>query len=196
MDWIKTILNKHTKEDGTVDLVEANKEIDAEFPKNAVPKTDFNSKVEELKTANETLETLQKDNVDMKELQDTIIDYKEKIETLEADRIAEVNQLKLDQAIERQLNKFSAKNEKAVKALLDLKDVELNEDGSVKGLEDQLTALKESESYLFNVEEPPKDQKFKGALPGKQKQNEPGGAVDFSKMSYAEIDAYLKNTQS
>ena len=59
MDWIKTILNKHTKEDGTVDLVEANKEIDAEFPKNSVPKTDFNSKVEELKSANETLETLQ-----------------------------------------------------------------------------------------------------------------------------------------
>ncbi len=51
MDWIKSILEKHTKEDGTVDVAAANKEIDAEFPKR-VPKTDFNSKVEELRTAN------------------------------------------------------------------------------------------------------------------------------------------------
>ncbi|MFL2104138.1 phage scaffolding protein [Desemzia sp. FAM 23991] len=195
MDWIKTILNKHTKEDGTVDLVEANKEIDAEFPKNAVPKTDFNSKVEELKTANETLETLQKDNVDVKELQDTIVEYKEKVETLETERVAELKQMKLDQAVERQLNKFKAKNEKAVKALLELKKVELNEDGSIKGLEEQLNALKESDAYLFNIEEPPKDPNFKGAQPGSQKQNDSKEKVDFSKMSYAEIDTYLKNTK-
>ena len=58
MEWIKTILAKHLKEDGTLDLEAANKEIDAEFPKNAVPKEDFNSKVNELKSANDTINTL------------------------------------------------------------------------------------------------------------------------------------------
>lgn len=33
MEWIKSILEKHRKEDGTVDLDAANKEIDQEFPK-------------------------------------------------------------------------------------------------------------------------------------------------------------------
>ncbi|MFR0816543.1 MAG: hypothetical protein ACLSIL_19920 [Enterococcus casseliflavus] len=45
MEWIKEILSKHVGEDGKFDLDEATKEIKSEFPKNAVPKADFNDNV-------------------------------------------------------------------------------------------------------------------------------------------------------
>lgn len=65
MEWIKSILEKHRKEDGTVDLDAANKEIDQEFPKNAVPKDQYNNLSDSLKTAKDTIKSLEdktKDN--------------------------------------------------------------------------------------------------------------------------------------
>ena len=45
--------------------------------------------------------------------------------------------------------KSNPKNAKALKALLEIKNIKL-EDGKLTGLEDQLTALKESDGYLFD----------------------------------------------
>lgn len=38
MEWIKKIIEKHTGEDGKLNLAEAIKEINKEAPKNVVPK--------------------------------------------------------------------------------------------------------------------------------------------------------------
>ena len=50
------------------------------------------------------------------------------------------------------------KNHKAIKALLDMDKIKLDEEG-LKGLEDQLASLKTNESYLFEteakIEQPP-----------------------------------------
>ena len=43
------------------------------------------------------------------------------------------------------------KNPKAIKALLDMDKIKLDEEG-LKGLEDQLASLKTNESYLFETE--------------------------------------------
>ena len=48
--------------------------------------------------------------------------------------------------------KAGAKNSKAVAALLDGEKIEMAEDG-VKGLDEQLKALKESDAYLFQNDE-------------------------------------------
>ena len=58
MEWIIDILKKYQKEDGTIDLATAEQEIKSEFPKQAVPKTVFNEKSEQLKTANATIDEL------------------------------------------------------------------------------------------------------------------------------------------
>lgn len=151
MDWIKAILDKHKKEDGTVDLVEANKEIDAEFPKNAVPKTDFNSKVEELKTANETLNTLQKDNKDVEALQNTITEYKGKVETLETERAAERKTYALKEA----LTKEGVSDVDYM--LFKLGEVETDKDGNIVDLDNKVKALKESNPTFFGTNDKPAD---------------------------------------
>lgn len=56
--------------------------------------------------------------------------------------------------LDNTLSEANVKNAKAVKALLDMDSIKLDGD-SLLGLDDQLTALKESEGYLFNSEEPP-----------------------------------------
>lgn len=62
-----------------------------------------------------------------------------------------VNQVKLDYEIKLALNEAGAKNERAVKALIDLDTVKINEDGQLIGLNEQLTNLKSTDEYLFNA---------------------------------------------
>lgn len=76
MDWLKEILEKATlTEDGKLDVGAVMKTVSKEFPKHAVPKNDYNDKVEELKTANATITDLKKDNADNAELQQKIVRY-------------------------------------------------------------------------------------------------------------------------
>ncbi|MFL2116280.1 phage scaffolding protein [Marinilactibacillus psychrotolerans] len=147
MDWIKTIIEKHTKEDGTVDLEAANKEIDAEFPKNAVPKADFNSKVEELKSANDTLDTLKKENKDVEALQTKITEHETKVADLEKDLAEERKTHSLKEA----LTQSGAKD--IDYAMFKLGDVELNKDGTIKDLDNKIKSLKESTPDMFESKE-------------------------------------------
>ena len=55
MDWLKEILEKAAVIDGRLDVEAVTKQIAVEFPKHAVPKKDFNDKVKELETANDTI---------------------------------------------------------------------------------------------------------------------------------------------
>jgi len=51
MEWIKKIIEKHTGEDGKLNLADAIKEINKEAPKNVVPKDVYNTVAAEKKTA-------------------------------------------------------------------------------------------------------------------------------------------------
>lgn len=144
MEWIKTILAKHLKEDGTLDLEAANKEIDAEFPKNAVPKEDFNSKVNELKTANDTINTLQADNKDVEKLQTEISDYKSKIEQLETERETTATRATL----EKSLRDAGAKDIDYL--VFKLGEVEKDKDGSIKDLDNKIKDLKTTYANQFD----------------------------------------------
>ena len=196
---IEEILKKHIDADGKLNVAAATKELKDEQGKVFVPKADFNEKNEELKKAkteitnrDTQLEELKK--VDAEKLQTEITTLQQTNKDLADKHAAEIKQLKIDQAIERHLSAAKAKNTKAVKALLDLENVELSEDGSIKNLDDQLKTLKESDNYLFDVEEK-KQQELKGAQPGRQKQNEPSGGSDpdVTKMSYSEFEAYMES---
>ena len=148
MDWIKTILEKHTKEDGTVDVAAANKEIDAEFPKNAVPKTDFNSKVEELRTANETLTGLQKSNKDNEELQTKISEYETKMQQLETERAEERKTF----TIKETLTKAGVADVDYM--MFKLGQLETDKDGNIIDLDNKVKSLQEANPTFFKAADP------------------------------------------
>ncbi len=106
MEWIKSILEKHRKEDGTVDLEAANKEIDQEFPKNAVPKDQYNNVSDSLKTAKDTIKSLEDKTKDNPDIQKELDTYKSKAQTLETEN----NQLKIDSQVESALRSVGTKD--------------------------------------------------------------------------------------
>ena len=133
------------------------------------------------------LETLKSSVGDNEEL-------KKQIETLQADNkakdethAAEIKQLKIDAAIETVLIGAKAKNNTAVKALLkDLDKAEFDEDGTIKGLAEQIEGLKKSDPYLFDDV---KKIQMRGAKPGESGNENPN--IDISKMTYSELAAYM-----
>lgn len=104
-------------------------------------------------------------------------ELKKQIETLQADNKAkdeahakELTQLKIDGAVEKALTDSGAKNIKAAKALLDLTDAKLADDGTIKGLTEQIQKLQadEGSKFMFNTTEQKNTQQqtFTGFQPG------------------------------
>lgn len=84
MEWLNTILaNAVIGEDGKLDVSATMDAIQKELPKHYVPKNDFNTKVTELKTANDTIKELKNANKDNETLQQTIKEHETTIETLQ-----------------------------------------------------------------------------------------------------------------
>ena len=104
---------------------------------------------EQIKAANTTITELKKNNKDNEALQQTIQDHEATIENLKK----ESAQKDFNNALDSALKDNKCKNAKALKALLDLDNIKFNE-GKLEGLEGQLTALKESDGYLFDTSNP------------------------------------------
>ena len=122
---------------------------------NFVTKARFNEVNEENKTLKKSvsdrdkqLEDLQKANADQQKAHET-----------------ELNQLKLDNAVEVALSGAKAKSSKAVKAMLDMAKVKLGEDGKLSGFDEQIEALKKSDGWMFDADQQTQQQ-FTGFQPG------------------------------
>lgn len=114
-------------------------------------------------------------------------ELKKQIESLQAENKA----TKLNGAVEKALTSAKALNITAVKALLkDLDKAELSEDGTVKGLDEQIKALQTDEStkFLFAAPETSKKTQIRGMTPTDGGDDKPKGITqkDFAKMSYRE----------
>lgn len=138
----------------------------------------------------ETLKTAAGDNDTLKQ---QIADLQTENTKAKEAHESEVNQLKVDFAVEKALTGARAKNVKAVKALLDLTDAKLDKEGNVKGLQEQIDKLTgdESTKFLFDAAPAQQQQTFKGFQPGASTQQKPPTGVDPSKMNYDELCAYL-----
>ena len=135
---------------------EVEKKAAAEIGKTMVPKSKYDEVNAEKKTLegqikerDGQLEELKKVNPD---------DLKAQIETLQAENktaaekyAADLTQVKMDAAIENELIKAKAVNTKAVRALLDAGKIVFDGD-KLKGLDEQLAALKESDKWAFAEE--------------------------------------------
>ncbi len=159
MEWLKNLLKEKGLEESQInEIVEAYK---AESPKHVVPKDVFNSTNNELSTAKETIAERDKQLKDLKgqagdneELRKKITELEKANKVADEKRDAELNRLKLENAIEVKILGAKAKNAKAVKALLDLDTIKLDENGEVLGLSEQLEGLQKSDAYLFGSDKP------------------------------------------
>lgn len=158
MKWIKEILEKHTNEEGVLDLETAESELNNEAPKRVIPKDQYNTKVDELKEAQDTLDDLKKNHEGVEELQTTIEDYETKVEELE--------QEKIDQA-----TKFALKTALTDVGAVDVDyfadkligDVELDEEGNLTAFEDKIKDYQTKHPALFKKADE-NDSKNKGGF--------------------------------
>ncbi len=119
------------------------------------------SKFTELETVKKQLEegntTLSKQLEEIKKSTGSSTELKKQIEDMQLANKTKaeeyektISQLKLDNALEIALINAGAKNNKAVRALLDLEKVKI-ENEKLVGMDEQLSELKKSADYLFNV---------------------------------------------
>lgn len=169
----------------------------AEELKSYIPKVRFDEVNTEKKNLETTKTTLEGQLETLKNSTGDVETMKNTIETLQTDNkakdeahAAEIKQLKVDAAVSAAITASKGKNATAIKALLkDLDKAEFTDDGSIKGLDDQLQAIIKSDSYLFDTTT--KKTQIKGAKPGETGKEEPDTKVDVSKMNYEELAAYL-----
>ncbi len=80
-------------------------------------------------------------------------DLQSRFDEIKTSSEQQIADLKKSSAIDLALTQAGAKNIKAAKALLESESLELTDEG-LKGLDEQLAALKESDGYLFGSNEP------------------------------------------
>lgn len=159
-------------------------------------KTKLTEAEKEAESLKEQIKDRDKQLNDLKNSKEDLDGLKSQIETLQKDNKAkdeqykaEIRNLKVSSAVDAALTGAKAKNHTAVKALLkDLDKAELLEDGTVKGLKEQIEALTKADDskFLFDIETAP--QTPKGATPASSPKASATGITkeQFNKMGYRE----------
>ena len=164
MEWLKAILEKAEIKDGKLDVDAVMNAAQKEFPKHAVPKDDFNNKVKELETANDTITELKKSNGDNADLQKKIGEYETEIKDLKY-------------SAEKTAKTYALKESLAKQGVLDpdyliykaggLDKFNFDKEGKPVGVEDAVKPYKEDAAmvHLFKQEQqkPPYNPKNGGA---------------------------------
>lgn len=146
MEWIKKIIEKAEIKDGKIDIDGIMKEINSEFPKNAVPKSEFNSVNEQLKTANTTIKDLEKSNKDNEDLQTKIKGYETEIENLKADSLLKAKEY----ALKEKLSKIGVTDaDYLIYKHGGIDKFNFDDKGTPIGVEEAVEGYKESIPYIF-----------------------------------------------
>lgn len=160
---LSELLKKHREtEDMTEEQFEA--ELNKLLPETWKPASvynELNEKYKLLETQKAEADKLLKEATEAgKGAEKLKADYEKLVEAQKADKAkfeADLLASKKAYAIDIELTKAGAKNNKAVKALLDDSKLILDEKGSLIGFTEQLEALKKDSAYLFDIKEEPTD---------------------------------------
>lgn len=89
------------------------------------------------------------EGIDVKQLQDDVENWRTKYNQ-------DLESARLDSAIQLAIAKSGTLSEKALMGLLDKDKIKFDEDGKLTGLDEQIEAIKEEDSFLFKAAEPNK----------------------------------------
>ena len=97
----------------------------------------------------------------------------------------EIININKNNAVDNALMRAGARTLKAVKALIDTDNIVIDENGDIKGLEEQIKTLQEGEDtkYLFD-----KNQGFRGVFVG----NSEDENISVEDMNYTQLCAYFE----
>lgn len=159
--------------------------------KDYVSKSRFNEVNEQNKSyksiieeTNKQLESFKSNESNSEELKKQLEELQKKNEENATNHEKQMQEIKFNNALELALKDNKAKNAKAVKALLNMENLKLNEEGKIEGLEESLNKIKENDSYLFG------EDIIKGIQP--KTNNEPS-KLEITKDLIDEMDK-AKNT--
>lgn len=157
MEWLKKLIEKHTK-DGVLNSEELMKEVNTEFPKNAVPKETYNALAETKKALDKDIADRDKQLEDLKKIDAEGL--KAEIEKLQGENKAAKEKYEADMKDMALTNAIKlaiagkVHDEDLVAGLFDKSKLILGDDGKITGLDEQLAAISESKKFLFKEEEP------------------------------------------
>ncbi len=140
---------------------------------------------QQLNTATGTINDLKKANKDNEALQTKVKEYETELETLKTESEAKIRNITLDNAISKLLGDNKAKYADLLAGKFNRDKLEIKEDGSIIGLEDQFKIIKESYKDMF-------EQSITGRTPNNSSNTNPT-EVDLSKMTYSEMMQYMAN---
>ena len=160
---------------------------------NFIPKSRFDEVNEskkllegQIKAKDKELKDLGKKFEGNEDLASELATMKANSKKMEDDYKKQIADMQLNHSMEAVFNENKVKDAKLIKALLDMDKIKLDGD-KLTGLDDQITALKESHDYLFNIEQPPKglgsNPNFRGmgGAPG-------DGKIQITKEDFAKMD--------
>nr|DAI96714.1 MAG TPA: minor structural protein [Caudoviricetes sp.] len=165
MEWLKALIEKHTK-DGVLNTEELMKEVNTEFPKYAVPKEDFNKVNETKKTLESQITERDKQLKDLgakvkdnDDLSKQIADLQETNKKTKAEYDTKIKDMNIDSAIKAKLS--DTKYPDLLVGKFDRSKLLVADDGTVTGIDEQLTGIKETYKELFTPIVSGKDPKNK-----------------------------------
>ena len=165
MEWVENFL-KQVGIEGEENINEAVAVFKSDyFPKNAVPKDEYNkksSKIDELESeldtakeqleqTNEQLDELSSKAENNEELKQNLEEIKSEYEQYQQQEQERLNQIKKKSTLEKKLLKSNA-NQDAVDLLMndfDVEELELDEEGNLNNFDDQLEKVQEKRPTLF-----------------------------------------------
>ncbi|MDY4606396.1 phage scaffolding protein [Clostridium tertium] len=174
-----------TKEQIDSVMDENGKDIEAEKEKTTTTTAELEDVKKQLKEANSTITDLKKSNADNEALQAKVKEYEDTIKTQKADYEAKVRNLTLDSAIEKALSNAGAKHIDLLSTKIDREKLKIETDGKVTGLDEQISAYKESYKDLFIPKIEGRDPNNNGG--GKPPVNNPWSKEHFNLTQQAKI---------
>lgn len=172
------------------DTTEFEAELNKALAPDWTPKSVFNELNEKHKLTSSQLSDAQTQLETLKTKAGLSDEYKAQIEKMtsdhanaQADFEKQIANMKFDYALSSALSASKARDAKLVQTVLDKSKLSLKDDGSIDGLDEQLKAVKESHSYLFEAEDFPRPS-FGGG-PSNQNNPTPAGSLLESMRSMA-----------
>ncbi|HCY9071760.1 TPA: phage scaffolding protein [Listeria monocytogenes] len=133
-------------------MVEHDKSIQSEQQKVSAIEAEIDGLKSQLTQRDEDIEALKADSGTSESLKTQLETLQNNYDTLQKESDARLVETRKEAALDLALANAKARNPRAVKALLDNDKLELTDEG-LKGLDEQLGALQESDAYLFAQED-------------------------------------------